>query len=109
MEHIFINDLENKNYEITIIAKEKARNVNWNTNKVYFKINNDEMDITILYIKSLKMNSFITDISYNNVKTYCKKHNIDFNQFKDRFLYFLYKYSKGRGLDISKLKGFGGD
>lgn len=109
---------------LKVIKKQYPRNDRYNTNTVYFEIDNVPFELHIIYlslggnekfIKSgdgiylgiepkRRLNAFVVDYLYEEVKEFVtSKYNIEWNKFTNYFMYKLYKYSRGVGLDKDQL------
>lgn len=88
---------------LKINSKQYQRNDKDRTNIVYFSIDNIDLKFNIVYLvmNGKRFNAFLDDSLYSNVKkVFTEKYpNINFEDFKKYFMYKLYKYSKGVGLD----------
>lgn len=94
--------------KLIIESKQYPRNDKYNKNKVKFTVDGYELYINIIYLEMTfeanhlrRFNAFLDDSLYSNVKkVFTEKYpNINFEDFKKYFMYKLYKYSKGVGLD----------
>lgn len=86
--------------KIEILYKERSGNIDHEVNHVYFTLDNKEFKLPIIYIKRLRKNVFLDDAALKEFKNYVEKHydgNVE--KVKNYFLYCLYNYSKGRGLN----------
>lgn len=92
---------------VKIIKKQYPRNDRYNTNTVYFKVDDLDLKIDIVYLEmnNKRFNAFLDNSKYANVEKVIttKYTNINFENFKKYFMYKLYKYSKGIGLDKAGL------
>lgn len=88
---------------LKINSKQYQRNDKDRTNIVYFSLDNIDLKFNIVYLvmNGKRFNAFLDDSLYSNVeKVFTEKYpNITFEDFKKYFMYKLYKYSKGVGLD----------
>lgn len=110
--------------ELKIIEKQYARNERYKTNRVKFEVNNCPLYINILYLDltptektvvvndsifagttpKRRFNAFICDKLYEQCEQFIKNNfKVDWELFKKYFMYKLYKYSRGVGLDKSEL------
>lgn len=88
---------------LKIKSKQYQRNDKEKTNIVYFSVDDIDLKFNIVYLvmNGKRFNAFLDDSLYSNVKkVFTEKYpNINFKDFKKYFMYKLYKYSKGVGLD----------
>lgn len=88
---------------LKINSKQYQRNDKEKTNIVYFSVDDIGLKFNIVYLvmNGKRFNAFLDDSLYSNVKkVFTEKYpNINFEDFKKYFMYKLYKYSKGVGLD----------
>lgn len=106
---------------LKIIKKEYARNEKYKTNTVYFEIDDLPMELHIIYLSlggsekliksedkiylseepTRRFNAFLDDKLYEQCEQLItgRYSNINFEDFKKYFMYKLYKYSRGVGLD----------
>lgn len=88
---------------LKINSKQYQRNDKEKTNIVYFSVDDIDLKFNIVYLvmNGKRFNAFLDDSLYSNVKkVFTEKYpNINFEDFKKYFMYKLYKYSKGVGLD----------
>jgi len=84
---------------LTIIKKKYQRNLpNWQINTIYFKIDNQEFVIDIVYMNNLKQNVFVFGNKITNTLSVIKNfYNLSDDEIKEFGNYFLHKlrcYSK---------------
>lgn len=88
---------------LKIKSKQYQRNDKEKTNIVYFSVDDIDLKFNIVYLvmNGKRFNTFLDDSLYSNVKkVFTEKYpDINFEDFKKYFMYKLYKYSKGVGLD----------
>ena len=93
---------------LKIINKQYPRNDRYNKNKVKFTVDGYELYINIIYLQMAfevnnkkRFNAFLDDKLYEQCKQFItgRYPNINFEDFKKYFMYKLYKYSRGVGLD----------
>lgn len=92
--------------KVKIIEKEYPRNERYRTNRVKFEVNDYLLSINIIYMnfKDRRFNAFTCDKLYEQCQKYITDNfELDWELFKKYFMYKLYKYSKGIGLDKSEL------
>lgn len=92
--------------EIKILYKEYPRNLDHEVNHVCFTLDGKEFKLPIIYIKQLKRNVFLSDAALTEFEKYVEKnYNNNVETVKNYFLYCLYNYSKGRGLEPTNYLG----
>lgn len=110
--------------ELKITGKQYARNEKYKTNTVYFEIDNSPLELHIIYLSlggkeklvksgegiylgiepKRRLNAFLVDYLYEKVKEFVtSKYDIEWDEFTNYFMYKLYKYSRGVGLDKDQL------
>lgn len=94
--------------DLKIINKQYPRNDKYNKNKVKFTVDGYELYINIIYLEMTfeanhlrRFNAFLDDKLYEQCEQFItgRYPNMDFEDFKKYFMYKLYKYSRGVGLD----------
>lgn len=99
---------------LKIIKKEYPRNDIRKTNTVTFTVDGYQLSINIIYLNidygnednKRKFNAFLDNKLYEQCEQFIvgRYPNINYEHFKLYFMYKLYNYSKGIGLDKSQLK-----
>lgn len=92
--------------KVKILEKRYPRNEKYKTNTIKFEIDDWSLNIHIIYlnIKDKRFNAFVCDKLYEQCEQFIiNNYNLDWELFKKYFMYKLYKYSKGIGLDKSEL------
>lgn len=86
---------------IKILSKQYPGNKKYSSNNIKFTLDNGcyTGQIEILYIDSQQRNVFIEGEGLIKLKQYVESaYDISWKDFSDYFLYKLYKYSRGIGL-----------